>query len=61
MSIDRHKAFQFGTNPMEMSPFEKSRAALEKKERKDHHDDYVRGLQGRDGGDFKESEVYPLS
>jgi hypothetical protein len=49
----RHKAFQFGTNPMEMSSFEKACVLDEKKERMYARDCFIEGIQGRDGGMWK--------
>ena len=46
----RHEKFQFGTNPMEMSSFEKSLAKKEALEREKARIKYVLGTQGRDGG-----------
>ena len=46
----RHKQFQFGTNPMEMSAFEKDLVHREAEERKMMRHKYIRGIQGRDGG-----------
>lgn len=46
----RHEQFQFGTNPMAMTEFEKSRVALEIEERKMAAEKYIKGIQGRDGG-----------
>lgn len=45
-----HKPFQFGTNPMQMSAFEKSKIELEREERKMATEKYINGIQGRDGG-----------
>jgi len=45
----RHKQFQFGTNPMQMSPFEKACVLKEKQERMYARDCFVEGIQGRDG------------
>ena len=47
---DRHKEFQFGTNPMEMTEFEKELCLREKAERKMAREKYIMGIQGRDGG-----------
>lgn len=46
----RHKEFQFGHNPMEMSPLEMSLAFKEKAERIANRHNYIHGIQGRDGG-----------
>lgn len=46
----RHEKFQFGSNPMGMSEFEKSLVEKEKDEREIAKQVYVRGLQGVDGG-----------
>ena len=48
--IGRHEKFQFGGNPMEMTPFEKELAYKEKMERELAKQVYVRGVQGPDGG-----------
>lgn len=48
----RHDKFQFGTNPMEMTAFEKSLLAKEKFERDRATEKYVKGIQGKDGGAF---------
>lgn len=48
--IERHKGFQFGTDPMEMSEFEKSLSRRERGERIAARVKYIAGLQGRDGG-----------
>jgi hypothetical protein len=48
----RHKKFQLGTNPMEMSAFENSLVIKEQMERRKHRTDYIKGVQGRDGGTF---------
>lgn len=45
-----HKPFQFGTNPMQMSEFERKKVILEKMERQIAHDKFTLGIQGRDGG-----------
>ncbi len=47
---NRHDKFQLGTNPMRMTPFEKSRAALEVEERRMACSKYIKGIQGIDGG-----------
>lgn len=47
---NRHKAFQEGTNPAQMTAFEKSLVAKEAKEREDARRNYEIGIQGRDGG-----------
>lgn len=46
----RHDAFQFGSNPMRMSPFERMMAEKEKGERFQAKRKYVQGIQGVDGG-----------
>lgn len=53
----RHEKFQFGTNPMTMTPFEKSQVALEREERKQASEKYIKGIQGRDGGCFENDQV----
>lgn len=53
----RHEKFQFGQNPMAMSPFEKSRIALEIEERKVAAEKYIKGIQGRDGGVFPDDQT----
>jgi hypothetical protein len=47
---DRHEKFQFGTNPMKQTSFERELAMKEAKERQDARIKYVLGTQGRDGG-----------
>jgi hypothetical protein len=49
---NRHEAFQLGTNPMAMTQFEKELVHKEKEERRHANDNYVAGIQGRDGGRF---------
>lgn len=49
---NRHNGFQLGTNPMEMTKFEKELVRKEKEERRVARDKYVAGIQGRDGGCF---------
>lgn len=49
---DRHEPFQFGTNPMEMTNFEKELVEKEKAERCGARNKYIAGVQGRDGGAF---------
>lgn len=49
-SKGRHEKFQFGTNPMKMTPFEESLKNKEVKDREKARLDYVAGIQGRDGG-----------
>lgn len=46
----RHKEFQLGTNPMEMTEFEKELCIKEMAERKAAREKYIKGIQGRDGG-----------
>lgn len=55
---NRHEPFQFGTNPMEMTDFEKTLVAKEKGERNAARDKYIAGIQGRDGGEFAHQQ-YP--
>jgi hypothetical protein len=51
-ALERHKEFQFGSNPMKMSPFEESLHLKEQSDRKKATVDYIEGIQGRDGGYF---------
>lgn len=53
----RHEKFQFGTNPMGMTEFEKSRILLEREERKMATQKYIKGIQGVDGGCFPDDQV----
>ncbi len=53
----RHDKFQFGQNPMAMTAFEKSRVALEVEERKMATEKYIKGIQGRDGGQFMHDQT----
>ena len=46
----RAAEFQAGSNPMQMTKFEQQRVSQEKLERMDHRDMYIKGIQGRDGG-----------
>lgn len=59
-SKGRHEKFQLGTNPMEMTPFEKSLVHKEAQARKDARHKYIEGIQGRDGGcrDLKYESEY---
>lgn len=57
----RHKEFQFGSNPMEMTEFEKKKVVLEKQQRENAHRQYVYGIQGRDGGKCIEPPAVELS
>jgi hypothetical protein len=56
----RHEKFQFGANPMKMNAFEESLAKKEVADRKKARHDYIKGIQGRDGGCFPEenSQLY---
>jgi hypothetical protein len=45
-----HQGFQFGTNPMSESGFEKSLSRAEQYERESNRRKYILGIQGRDGG-----------
>lgn len=47
----RAKEFQAMSNPMSMTPFEQQQVYKEKQERVDARDIYIKGIQGRDGGD----------
>lgn len=48
----RHEKFQFGTNPMAMTEFEKAQVRKEVEWRKENQRRYIEGIQGRDGGYF---------
>ncbi len=50
--IQNHEGFQFGTNPMKMSAYEQAMVLKEREERETARKDYVKGIQGRDGGHF---------
>lgn len=50
--MQEHAGFQFGTNPMQMSEYEKQMIMLERQEREDATRKYIQGIQGRDGGAF---------
>ena len=52
----RHKSFQFGSNPMKMTEFEKALAEDEKYQREKARKEYIEGIQGRDGGCFPSEE-----
>jgi hypothetical protein len=52
-----HKPFQFGTNPLQLTPFEKSLLEKEIKERKDACEKYIKGIQGVDGGCYEKAQV----
>lgn len=54
---ERHKEFQFGKNPADMSNFEKSLVAREKMDREIANYKFVRGIQGVDGGCFPGREI----
>lgn len=49
---NHHLGFQFNTNPMEMTAFEKGLVEKEEKERLDNKTKYIKGIQGVDGGQF---------
>ncbi len=51
-----HKPFQFGTNPMEMTAFEKGEVAKETALRSKADRKYIMGIQGRDGGIFEDQQ-----
>lgn len=53
----RHEPFQLGTNPMHMSAFEAHKVEKERMERLEAHRKYVRGIQGRDGGEPNHEEL----
>ncbi len=46
----RAAEFQAFNNPMSMTPFEQQQVYKEKQERVDARDIYIKGIQGRDGG-----------
>jgi hypothetical protein len=46
----RHEEFQLGKNPMQMSAYEQSMVKQEEEERKMACHNYIKGIQGRDGG-----------
>jgi hypothetical protein len=46
----RAAEFQGFNNPMSMSPFEQQLVDREKQQRVDARDIYIKGIQGRDGG-----------
>ena len=48
----RHDEFQFGTNPMKMTDFEKKLVMREREERENVRRKQILGMQGRDGGHF---------
>lgn len=50
MKMQKHEPFQFGTNPMKMTAFEKSLVEKEVQDRRNARRNYVYGTQGRDGG-----------
>lgn len=47
----RAAEFQALNNPMCQTPFEQQRVYQEKQSRVDARDTYIKGIQGRDGGD----------
>lgn len=47
----RAAEFQAGHNPMQQTAFEQQRVSQEKLSRMDARDIYIKGIQGRDGGD----------
>lgn len=53
----RHEKFQFGTNPMKMTSFEKACVLKEELERELATKKYVYGIQGKDGGCFVHDQV----
>jgi hypothetical protein len=55
-TVGRHEKFQFGTNPMEMTSFERMLVEKEKAERYAVTDAQVKGMQGRDGGEFTHTQ-----
>lgn len=46
----RAKEFQAFNNPMSMTPFEQQMVYKEKQSRIDARQNYIKGIQGRDGG-----------
>jgi len=46
----RAAEFQAFNNPMAQTPFEQQRVSQEKLQRMDARDMYIKGIQGRDGG-----------
>ena len=48
----RHEQFQFGTNPMMQTHFEHALAVQERLDRDRAKREYIRGVQGPDGGSF---------
>lgn len=52
----RHQRFQFGSNPVKMTEFEKALAEDEKYQREKARKEYIAGIQGRDGGCFPSEE-----
>lgn len=57
-NVDHHKGFQFGGNPMAMTPFEQACVAKEVHERTKAREVYVQGIQGRDGGCLYPTKPY---
>jgi hypothetical protein len=55
--LDRHKKFQFGTNPDEELAFEKRLIIQERKERENTRLKQVLGMQGVDGGRCWDREI----
>jgi|GEM_PF-3883959 hypothetical protein len=51
----RSAEFQAGCNPMKQTAFEQQRVSQEKLERMDHREEYIKGIQGRDGGNRLDS------
>lgn len=47
-----HLGFQFNTNPMEMTAFEKRLVEKEEADRLAAKTKYIKGIQGVDGGQF---------
>ena len=46
----RAAEFQGNHNPMSMTSFEQHQVNMEKQEREDNRQNYIRNIQGRDGG-----------
>ena len=54
---NRHKKFQFGTNPVEEGAFEKALIMRERQDRENVRLKQVLGMQGTDGGRSWDREV----
>ncbi len=51
----RAAEFQAGNDPMKQTRFEQQLVNQEKQEREDHRQSYIRGIQGRDGGNRRDN------